>query len=78
MSSPIGCPLEELVLPELKALEVKILYKLTNILGTEIGTEGYRSLVPEMYLSISRELLCSMHFLVWNEIKILSEGIGTR
>lgn len=63
------------MLPELKALEVKILYKLTNILRTEIGAEGYRSLFPEMYLLISRELLCSMHFLAWNEIKGLSEGI---
>lgn len=34
------------MLAELKALEVKILYKLTNILKTEIGTEGYRNLVP--------------------------------
>jgi len=58
---------------ELKVPEVKILYKLTNILRTELGTEGYRSLVPEtfttvMHLLISRELLCSKLFfsLEWN------------
>lgn len=78
MSTPTVCPLEELVLSELKALEVKILYKPTNILQTEIETEGYRSLVPELCLLISRELLCSMHFLAWNAIEGLSQRIGTR
>lgn len=61
MSSLIGYPLKVLMLSELKVLEVKILYNLTNILRTEFETEGYRSLVPEMftivmYLLISREL----------------------
>lgn len=80
MSSSIGCPLEVPVLPELKVLEVKILYNLTNVLRTELGTESYRSLVPEMftiviYLLISRELLCSKHFLAWDEMKALDSNI---
>lgn len=52
MSSPIGYPMEVLELPEQKVLEVKRLYNLINILRTELGTEGYRSLVPETFSTV--------------------------
>lgn len=71
MSSPTGYPWEELVLPELEEVSVKLLY---NMLRIQLGTEGYSSLLPEMftiviYLLITRQLLYSKHFSAWNEMK---------